>query len=150
MTLPLFLPSRWQLSIKVGSMVQPILWKISSTFVSKFLSSTCRGIPAISKHSLLEYWAFAQQLTFHCHNSFTKLTLYTLSNNSLSLNFSKTIIKLTHFLKHGVVIHSYFILQWQNDRTIGMSSLFSILSKASFVYCDMVNIVARWRLGWKI
>ena len=88
-------------------MVQPILWKIDSTFFPKFLSSTCRDIPATSKHSLLEYWVFAQ--AFHCHNSFTKLTVHTLSDNKLSLRFSKIIVKLMHFLKHGVVILSYFI-----------------------------------------
>ena len=60
MTLSLFLPSWWKSSIKVGSVVQPIFRKIDSTFVSKFLSSTCWGVPVTSKHSLLESWAFAQ------------------------------------------------------------------------------------------
>ena len=46
-------------------------------YLSKFLSSTCRGIPAPSKHSLLEYWAFAQ----HWRSTVTILIVYTLSNN---------------------------------------------------------------------
>ena len=112
MTLSLFFPSQWQLSIKLGSMMQPIFWKIDSTFVSKFLSSTCRGIPTTSKHSLLEYWAFAQ----HWRSIVTTLlqsSLVTRLVTTSSLNL--LIIKFIHFLKHGVVILIYFILQWQDD-----------------------------------
>ena len=93
-------------------MVQPIFWKIDSSFVSKFLSSTCRGIPATSKHSLLEYWAFAQ----HWRSIVTTLlqsSLVTRLVTTSSLNL--LIIKFIHFLKHGVVILIYFILQWQDD-----------------------------------
>ena len=74
LTLRICFQSFGQSSIKVGSMVQPIFWKIDSTFVSKFLSSTCRGIPAPSKHSLLEYWAFAQ----HWRSTVTILLQYLL------------------------------------------------------------------------
>ena len=98
-------------------MVQPIFWKIDSTFVSKFLSSTYRGISATSKRSLLEYWAFAQ----HWRSTVTILlqsSLFTrlVTTSSVSLKFGKIIIKLTRFLKHGVVILSYFIFHWQDDR----------------------------------
>ena len=61
MTLSLFV-RRWHASISRERISQPTLLKTSSTFDSKFSFETSRGMPATSKHSLLEYWAFAQ----HC------------------------------------------------------------------------------------
>ena len=95
MTVSLFLPSRWQSSIKVGSMVQPIFWKIDSTFVSKFLSSTCWGIPAPSKHSLLEYWAFAQ----HWRATVTILLQYLLFTRLVTTKLQISIVHCCFALK---------------------------------------------------
>ena len=123
-------------------MVQPIFWKTDSTFVSEFLSSTCRGIPATSKHSLLDYWAFAQ----HWHSTVTILlqsSLFTRLVTSSAWSLAKLSLNLCMVLLSSVILFC-------NDRTIGMSSLFSILSKASSVSCDMVDIVARWRSCWKV
>ena len=59
MTLSLF-ERRWHVSISQERISQPTLLKTSSTFDYKFSFETSRGMPATSKHSLLEYRAFAQ------------------------------------------------------------------------------------------
>ena len=147
LTLRICFQSFGQSSIKVGSMVQPIFWKIDSTFVSKFLSSTCRGIPATSKHSLLEYGAFAQRW----HSTVTILLQSSLLTRLVTTSSAWSLAKLSLKLRISwsmVLLSS--VVSFCNERTIGMSSLFSILSKASSVYCYMTEIVARWRLGWKV
>ena len=147
MTLSSFLPSRWQASIKVGSIVQPTFWKIDNTFVSKFLSSTCRYIPTTFKHSLLDYWAFAQ----HWRSIVTTLLESSLFTRLVTTSYAWSLAKLSLNLRisWSMALLSSVIL-FYNDMTIGINSLFSILSKVSSVYCDMFDIVARWRLGWKV
>ena len=96
-------------------------------------------------HVLLEYWAFAQHwlsivIILLQSPQFTCL----LATNSAS---SLAKLSLNSYISWRMMLLSSVILFW-NDRTIGISCLFSILSKASFVYRDMFDIVARWRLGW--
>ena len=137
MTLSLFLPSRWQSSIKVGLMVQPILWKISSTFVSKFLSSTCRGIPAISKHSLLEYWAFAQ----HWRSIVTILLQSSLFTHLVTTHSAWILAKLSLSLRisWSMALLSSVIL-FCNDRMTGQSEW--VLSSA---FCPRLPLcIATW------
>ena len=61
LTLSLFV-RRWHASISRERILKPAFLKTPSTFDSKVSFETSRGMPATSKHSLLEYWAFAQ----HC------------------------------------------------------------------------------------
>ena len=58
--LPFFLLIRWQASILFPSIGQPTFSNIFKTFRSKSPSLTLQGTPTSSKHSRLEYWAFAQ------------------------------------------------------------------------------------------
>ena len=127
--------------------VKPVFWKIDNIFVSKFLSSTCRGIPTTSKYSLLEYWAFAQ----HWRSIVTILLQSSLFTSLVATSSDWSLVKLSLKLRifWSIALLSSVIL-FCNDRTIGIRSLFSILSRASSVYCNMFDIVARWRLGWKV
>ena len=61
MTLSLFM-RQWHVSLSRERISQPTLLKTSSTSDSKFSLETSQGMPATSKHPLLEYCAFAQ----HC------------------------------------------------------------------------------------
>ena len=56
----LCLPRRWQASILSLGMSQPTFLKILRTLSSSSFCLTDSGIPATSKHSPLEYWAFAE------------------------------------------------------------------------------------------
>ena len=60
-TLSFVLPTRWHASIRSGEISQPSLPKIFKTFSSRTSPDTSRGMPTISRHSRLEYWAFAQR-----------------------------------------------------------------------------------------
>ena len=59
-TVSVVLPTRWQASIRSGEMSQPSFPKIFKTFSSRTSPETSSGTPTISRHSRLEYWAFAQ------------------------------------------------------------------------------------------
>ena len=106
----LYLPTRWQASILSLGKSQPTFLKILRLLLKVlrllFSSSFCltdSGIPATSKHSLLEYWAFAQhclsksitlhwskELTFYVTSSFDSR----LVNLSLNLRTSSGILVL--------------------------------------------------------
>ena len=59
-TVLLFLLTRWHASIRSVSMLQPSLSNMPSILSSKVSSFTSLEIPTISRHSVLEYRAFAQ------------------------------------------------------------------------------------------
>ena len=74
-TVSFVLPTRWHSLIQSGEIWQPSFPKIFKTFSSRFSPETSRGIPAISRHSRLGYWAFAQ----HCFSKVDNLVINKLS-----------------------------------------------------------------------
>ena len=60
---------QWHDSIWSGEILQPILSKISNTISSSTSPLTSQGMPTMSRHSCLEYCAFAQ----HCRSKVTNL-----------------------------------------------------------------------------
>ena len=70
-TVSVVLPSRWHASIQSGEISQPSFPKIFKTFSSRLSPETSRGMPAISRHSRLGYWAFAQ----HCFSKVDNLVI---------------------------------------------------------------------------
>ena len=71
MVVPL-LPTRWQSSMFLLDTSTPAFVIALQTTFSRSLSLTDDGMPEISRHSLLEYWAFAQ----HCFS-----VVWSLSDN---------------------------------------------------------------------
>ena len=64
-----FLLTQWHAPIRSASMLKPSFSKIATTLSYSVTSFASLGIPTISRHSLLEYWAFAQ----HWHSVSTSL-----------------------------------------------------------------------------
>ena len=104
-TVPVVLPTQWQASIRSGEISQQGFPKILKTFSSRTFTDTSRGMPTISRHSRLEYWAFAQ----HCFSKVVNLvnnillaffvtvsSAYNFENDSLSLRTSsRTVLSLS-------------------------------------------------------
>ena len=61
-TVSVVLPTWWHASVRSREISQPRFPNIFKTFSSRTSPDTSRGMPTISRHSRLEYWAFAQ----HC------------------------------------------------------------------------------------
>ena len=59
-TVSFVLPTRWHASIRSGEISQPSFPKIFKTFSSRTSPDTSQRMPTISRHSHVEYWAFAQ------------------------------------------------------------------------------------------
>ena len=61
-TVSVVLPTWWHASVRSREISQPSFPNIFKTFSSRASQDTSRGMPTISRHSRLEYWAFSQ----HC------------------------------------------------------------------------------------
>ena len=117
---------------------QPSFPKIFKNFSSRTSPDTSRGMPTISRHSRLEYWAFAQHYRSKVDNRVTnKLFTFfvTVSSacsfeiESLSLRTSsRTVLSLSSNLLCG-------------DRTIGMKSCLRSLSSESPVYVAIFQLI---------
>ena len=60
-TVSVVLLTRWQASIRSGEISQPSFANIFKTFSFRTSPETSWGMPTISRHSRLEYWAFNQR-----------------------------------------------------------------------------------------
>ena len=135
--LPFFLLIRWQASILFPSIGQPTFSNIFKTFCSKSPSLTLQGTPTSSKHSRLEYWAFAQ----HWCSMETSLSGSTectyLATVSSDWSFSKFSLNL-HIWSIILLLAASISVCW--DSNIEIRSFFSSLSKDSSVYFDIIGI----------
>ena len=114
-TLSFVLPTRWHASIRSGEISQPSLPKIFKTFSSRRSPDTWRGIPAISRHSLLEYWAFAQHCLSKLVNLVNNKLLTFFCYGQLCMQLRNWSIKSTYLLQNCVIFIFQFALQGQNN-----------------------------------
>ena len=147
-TVSIVLPTRWQASILTGEILELSFPKIFKTFSSRTSPDTSPRMPTISRHSRLEYWAFAQ----HCLSRVTNLvnnklltfyvtasSAYSFENDLFSLRTSSiTVLSLSSNLlcRDRTVLFLSFNLLFR-DRTIGMRSRLRNLSSESPVYVDI-------------
>ena len=127
-TLSFLLMIRWHASMLLESMLQPTLLKTWITFSSKELSSTERGMPIISSHSLLEYCALAQHClsksTTRCDNKlFILFAIFTSASN-----LEKLLLNLRNSSNQPTLFWSIFFCCYE---VIEIKSFFKILSKPS-------------------
>ena len=128
---------RWQVSILFPSTGQPTFSNIFKIFFSKCPSLTLRGTPTRSKHSRLEYWAFAQ----HWCSMETSLSGSTectyLATVSSDWSFSKFSLNL-HIWSIILLLAASISVCW--DSNIEIRSFFSSLSEDSSVYFEIIGI----------
>ena len=88
-TVSFVLPTQWHASIPSGEISQPSFTNIFKTFFFRTSPDTSGGMPTISRHSRLEYWAFAK----HCvskvdilanNNLFSEIKCFRQCNNKKS------------------------------------------------------------------
>ena len=140
--LPFFLLIRWQASILFPSIGQPTFSKIFKTFYFKSPPLTLRGRPTNSKHSCLEYWAFAQHWR-SMETSLSESTEFTcLATVSSDWSFSKFSLNLRIWSIISLLAASISVC-W--DSTIEIRSFFSSLSKVSSTYFDIIEIFISYR-----
>ena len=129
-TMLLFPLTRWHASIESTSILQPTLSNIPTTLSSNDSSFTSLGIPTMSNHFLLEYWAFAQHWSSISTSllegrSLTSFKIHTsdLSLSNLSLNLrissSNSVLKLLSssslFCKNKAIGIESFLYNLPND-----------------------------------
>ena len=141
-TVPLFLLIRWQDSMCSGEILQPILSKIFSTFSSSISPLTLREMPKMSRHSRIEYYAFAQ----YCRSKETKLldkrvlTCFVIDSSELSLVIASDKLRTSlRTLLLASLLASSSLLYW--DKTIGIRSCLRSLSSELLVYDAMIQLV---------
>ena len=116
------------------------LLKTLSTFDSKFLLETWRGMPATSKHSLLEYWAFTQ----HCLSiSITLLLTSVLTCLTINLQISS---------RASVFTLTYCSTLFWSDKVIPVRSFLTIYPM--FPQCKLsllgFKLQIKVTVGWKV
>ena len=118
--------------------MQPSLPKIFKNFSSRTYPDTSRGMPTISRHSRLEYWAFAQ----HCLSKVVNLV-----NNKL-LTFFVTASSACSFEIDSLSLHtsSRTVLFLSSnfscrDRTIGIRFCLHSLSSELPVYVAIFQLI---------
>ena len=116
-TVPVVLPTRWHASMQSGEISQASFPKIFKTFSSRTSSDTLRGMPTISNHSRLEYWAFAQ----HCLSKVVnlvnnKLLAFFVTASSVS-SFKIDSLSLRTSSRTVLYLSSNLLCR---DRTVGM------------------------------
>ena len=126
-TVSVLLPTRWHASVRLGEMLQPSFPKsfpsFFKTFFSKISPETSRGIPTISRHSRLEYWAF----TPHC---FTK-----------AVNLVNSELRQANIRRGKKLGFQLSYRHPRRDRTMGMRFCLRSLSSESPVYVAIFQIL---------
>ena len=118
-------------------------WKY---FVSNWLSSTWRGIPATSKHSLLEYWEFTQHWRPKVTIRLVSSVVTCLVTASSDLRLLKLLLNLRISSKNSLLLLFFSATVLCKLSTIGIRSLLSILSNDSSVYSEIVDGWCRYKV----
>ena len=140
--LSLFLLLRWQALILFPSIRQPTLSNIFKTFSSTSPSLTLWGEPTSSKHSHLQYCAFAQHWR-SMEKSLLDSTEFTcLVTVSSDWNYSKFSLNLRIWSIISLLAASLSICFY---RTIEIRFFFSSLSEVSSVFFDIIEIFISYR-----
>ena len=126
-------------SISRERISQSTLLKTSRTFDSKFSFETSRGTPATSKHSLLEYWSFAQHclsisITLLLRSVLTFLTIL-ISDSSLT----KFSLNLSISSRASLFTLVYCSTLFWSDKVVPISSFFDNLSNVLSVQAATVE-----------
>ena len=137
-TVSFVLPTRWHASIRSGEISQPSFPKIFKTFSSRTSPDTSRGMPTISRHSRLEYWAFAQHCLSKVDNLVTNklLTFFVTANSACSFEIEPLSLRTSY--RTVLSLSSNLLCR---DRTIGIRSCLRILSSESPVYVAIFQLI---------
>ena len=122
-TAGLFLLILWQASIRSRGISQPSLPKMLRTFSTKTSASTLLGMSITSRHSLLEYCAFAQQWRsilvslfdkseFTCHETANPDWSFKITSDNLRIYSTTFLLPLSSLLckKSTVLIMSLLFI----------------------------------------
>ena len=141
-TSPFVLPTRWYASIWSGEISQPSFPKIFKTFSSRTSPDTSRGMLTISRHSRLEYWAFAQHCLSKVDNLVTNklLTFFVMASSACSFwihsftlrTSSRTLLSLSSDLLC-------------RDRALGIRSCLRSLSSELPVYVAIFQLIKSYQ-----
>ena len=137
-TVSFVLPTRWHASIRSGEISQPSFPKIFKTFSSRTSPDTSRGMPTISRHSRLEYWAFAHQCLSKVDNLVTNKVLTFFVTASPACSFEIESLSLRTSSRTVLSLSSNLLCR---DRTIGIRSCLRSLSSESLVYVVIFQLI---------
>ena len=114
---------RWHTSMLLESMLQLTFSKTLIIFSSKELSSTERGFPTTSRHSLLEYCALAQHClsksTTRCDKRlFMFFVIFTSASDLEKLSFNLRILSNQPILFWSIFLCCYKIIEIKSFKSL--------------------------------
>ena len=140
MILSLLFVRRWHDSILRDGISQPNLLNTSSTLDSRSSLETSRGMPTISKHSLLQYWAYPQHYLSISTTLLLKSALTFLAILISDSRLTKFLLNLRISSRASVFALLYALTLLWSGEVIQIFSLFDNLSNVPSVWlmgcCD--------------